>query len=199
MGDADTRSPEKHSDASPLTAEETTKKLKLTEAEEETPNPPAVPMEEDNSNDKKDTDDNNTSKEPDPPEEAKEQEAPDPGPKFTVQVMYNKNPLQLEISEGMTVLQLKNLIKDRVGVDVHLQKVLLKGIAKDEALLGSLGVSENTKKILVIGSSIQDVLKVKEVPTQEEKDKEGSSASSSGANWCSLPNHKKVIDKVKSS
>lgn len=180
MGDADGSSavapPPPPDKSESLSTEETTKKLKLTDSED-------CAAENNNRNDK-------------PPDDPVKKDETEDMPKFPVTVMYNKNPLSLQISPAMTVLQLKELVKERTGVDIHLQKVLLKGIAKDDAILKTLGVSESTKKILVIGSSIEDVLKVKEVPvTADEKGGEKGGADG-GSNWCSMQNHKKIIDKV---
>lgn len=184
MGDADTTpQPESKPPGEkdpPLTPEEGTKKLKLNDDVE---NAPQLP------------DNNNKSVEVVAPPSSP---PPDESPKFTVQVIYNKQPYHLEISETMTVLELKNMIKEKTGVDPGLQKVLLKGIAKDEAVLKGLGVSSGTKKILVIGSSIEDVMKMKQVPSDKEEKGGGGEEKSGGVgNWCSLVNHKKVIDKVR--
>ena len=193
MGDADTTpQPESKPPGEkdpPLTPEEGTKKLKLNDEQENTS---SVVLPDNNNV----VDTSLEQEVPPPPEPSSSPPPPELTKPFTVQVMYNKQPYQLEISETMTVLQLKNMIKEKTGVDPGLQKVLLKGIAKDEAVLKGLGVSSATKKILVIGSTIEDVMKMKQVPS--EKDEKGGSEDKSGAagNWCSLVNHKKVIDKV---
>ncbi|CAL8124155.1 unnamed protein product [Orchesella dallaii] len=116
-------------------------------------------------------------------------------PEVPLSIVYNKKILQISISLDSTVLELKQRVQKHTGVDPTLQKVLLKGIAKDDAVLKTLGVNENTKKILVIGSSIQDVLSVKEVPSENAATEQKKQEAAAAGNWCSLTQHKKVIDK----
>lgn len=133
------------------------------------------------------------------PPPAPEAALPPPPQTFKTVVMYNKNPITVELHSAMTVLELKKLVEAHTGVDPNLQKVLLKGIAKDDSVLGDLGVGPATKKILVIGSSIQEIIRVKEVPSPggAGASAPGSSEKDEPANWCSANNHKKVIDKVR--
>lgn len=90
---------------------------------------------------------------------------------------------------------LKRLIEGVTRIAPELQKVLLKGIAKDDAVLKSLGVGPGSK-VMVIGTKLDDVLAVNKTPTAAElKGDESSTSSSSAGNWCSVPSHQKIIDK----
>jgi len=83
-------------------------------------------------------------------------------------------------------------------VDPNLQKVLLKGIAKDDQVLKDLGVGPggSVKKILVIGSSIQEVMNIYKVPDADTSTSgTGEQSEVAGNNWCSVTLHKKQIDK----
>jgi UDP-N-acetylglucosamine 2-epimerase len=88
------------------------------------------------------------------------------------------------------------MIEAQTKVAPALQKVLIKGIQKDEVTLKSLGVGPSTK-IMVIGSSFDDVMAVSKPPDKEALAAEEATASKESNNWCSLTQHKKIIDKVK--
>ncbi len=81
-----------------------------------------------------------------------------------------------------------------------MMKVMIKGLAKDEMTLRKLGVTKGSK-IMVVGSSLNDVLKVstKDAATGAA----GSSTSTDDADkdekvtTCKLKQHKKVLDQGK--
>lgn len=77
-------------------------------------------------------------------------------------------------------------------------KVLVKGNAKDEVTLESLGLT-NGSKVLVIGTSLSDVMKVAQKPTEKELQEDEASSSNESKNWCSVPRHQKIISKVKNA
>lgn len=61
-----------------------------------------------------------------------------------------------------------------------------------------MGVTRLTK-IMVIGTTLSDVMAISTKPTdQDAHAAEDVSTGKDAANWCSLTQHKKVIDKVKS-
>jgi len=90
---------------------------------------------------------------------------------------------------------LKKLIEAETKIAPALQKVLIKGIPKDEVILKSLGVTSSTK-IMVIGTTLDDVMSVSKAPDKEALAAEESNASKDSSNWCSMTQHKKIIDKV---
>ena len=80
-----------------------------------------------------------------------------------------------------------------------MMKVMIKGLAKDEMTLRKLGVTKGSK-IMVVGSSLNDVLKV------SAKDAAGAAGPSASADdpdkdekvtTCKLKQHKKVLDQGK--
>ena len=76
-------------------------------------------------------------------------------------------------------------------------KVMIKGLAKDEMTLRKLGVSKGTK-VMVIGSSLEQVLTVTKTPSQKElKADEDSSKKDSASSSSREKIHKKVLDKGK--
>jgi len=124
------------------------------------------------------------------PEESKE-----PEPEVDLRVIYNKQPIPIKISLKKTVGDLKLMIEKTTGVAPALQKVLVKGMPKNDVILESLGLTSGSK-VLVIGSKLDEVLAVSKKPTASElKDDTSSSTTESSQNWCTLPRHQKIIEK----
>merc|ERR1712079_678866 len=71
-----------------------------------------------------------------------------------------------------------------------MQKVMIKGLAKDEMTLRQVGVI-NGSKVMVVGSTITDILEVNKKPTAQQL-KEAAKES-----WSEQKLHKKVLEKVK--
>ena len=103
---------------------------------------------------------------------------------------YSSFPLDSDVGA------LKSHLQALIGIPPAMMKVMIKGLAKDEMTLRKLCVTKGSK-IMVIGSSLNDVLKVS---TKES----GASASASAAadegekeekvTTCKLQQHKKVLD-----
>lgn len=90
---------------------------------------------------------------------------------------------------------LKLLIEKETKVAPALQKVVLKGMPKDESTLESLGVTTLTK-IMVIGTTLSDVMSMTKPPDKETLVAEDLSMKKDATNWCSVTQHKKIVDKV---
>lgn len=90
---------------------------------------------------------------------------------------------------------LKLLIEKETNVAPALQKVLVKGIPKDTTTLESLGLTK-TSKILVIGTALSEVMEIAKAPDKEALLAADLSAKKDAASWCSLTQHKKILDKV---
>jgi len=116
------------------------------------------------------------------------------GEPVELKVIFNKNPLSIKMPLKKTVGDLKVLIEKETNVAKEMQKVCIKGIAKDEATLESLGVTSSTK-ILVIGTSIRDLMEVTKRPDKSTLAAEDLSRNEAQNNWCSLPQHKRIVDK----
>jgi len=112
-----------------------------------------------------------------------------------LRVIFNKNPMPIKISLKRKVGDLKKIVEKSTNVTSSMMKVLVKGNAKDDVTLESLGLT-NGSKVLIIGTSLSDVMKVTQKPTEKELEEETEGVSSNEPkNWCSLPRHQKIIDK----
>ena len=77
-----------------------------------------------------------------------------------------------------------------------MMKVMIKGLAKDEMTLNKLGVVKGSK-VMVIGSSLNDVLQVSSSPKEVSKAGSSSNSSKEEHGASKMKNHKKILDKGK--
>jgi len=119
---------------------------------------------------------------------------PEPEVLVDLRVVYNKQPMPVQISLKKTVGDLKRLIEKSTNVTPELMKVLVKG-AKDELTLESIGITKGSK-VLIIGTPLDQVMAVAKAPTAKELSGDDSNASpAESLNWCVVPRHQKVLDK----
>ncbi|GLG97243.1 Uncharacterized protein GBIM_04037 [Gryllus bimaculatus] len=90
-----------------------------------------------------------------------------------------------------TIGELKVHLEDIIGVPHAMQKVMIKGLAKDERTLRDLGVVKGAK-VMVVGSKLDDVLAVSTPSKQDFLDEKASSTTKEP--FCKQKQHKKVID-----
>ncbi|RUS32683.1 ubiquitin-related domain-containing protein [Jimgerdemannia flammicorona] len=84
-------------------------------------------------------------------------------------VTHGKIPYELEMSPLSTVLELKQEIEQRTQIPPTMQKLVYKGMLKDDMTIDSSKIKEGVKVIL-IGSKVEDVLKMatSQTTTKEE-------------------------------
>lgn len=122
----------------------------------------------------------------------------DDGEKVDLKVIFNKKKYDVNFPLDNDVGALKSYLQPMIGIPPAMMKVMIKGLAKDEMTLRKLGVTKGSK-IMVIGSSINDVLQVSSTP--KDLAKGATAASSSGSKEESgvtkVKQHKKILDKGK--
>lgn len=74
-------------------------------------------------------------------------------------VVYNKNKYDITFNSNKTVKELKTYLQGLIGVPEDLQKVMFKGLAKDDQTLKDLDVKSGAK-VMVVGSKLDQVLAV---------------------------------------
>ncbi|XP_076656316.1 ubiquitin domain-containing protein UBFD1 isoform X1 [Halictus rubicundus] len=125
--------------------------------------------------------DNNMTDLQDPPQE-----------KIDFKVIYNKQRINVNFPLDGTVAQLKAHLQNIISVPQAMQKVMIKGLAKDDQTLRTLGVTKGAK-VMVVGSKLDDVLAVS-IPTKQDLSDEA--ASTARKEPLSQQNvHRKVLDK----
>lgn len=113
-----------------------------------------------------------------------------------LKVMYNKKKYDVRLGVECTVAELKTEIQTATGVPPAMQKLMFKGLMKDDKTLLELKVTSGAK-LMLIGSTPKAVLEVtKPVVVGASADKE-EKASTSKEPLCKQKMHKKVLDKGK--
>eukprot|EP00088_Acartia_fossae_P054658 TRINITY_DN629_c0_g1_i1.p1 TRINITY_DN629_c0_g1~~TRINITY_DN629_c0_g1_i1.p1 ORF type:complete len:294 (-),score=74.14 TRINITY_DN629_c0_g1_i1:136-1017(-) len=115
------------------------------------------------------------------------------GEKIDFKVVYNKKKFDVSFGSEETVGALKSHLQDVIGVPSTMQKVMIKGLAKDEMTLKKLGVSKGSK-IMVVGSTLNDVLEVTKKPSVQQL-KEEESKDAQKESLSQQKQHKKVLEK----
>lgn len=111
-----------------------------------------------------------------------------------LKIIWNKNKYDLKIGIDSTGAKLKEKIHSLTGLPPSMQKVMYKGLLPEDKTLREIKVT-NGAKIMVVGSTINDVLAVntpKEVIQQEVKAEENKKEP-----LCRQKQHRKVLDKGK--
>ena len=105
--------------------------------------------------------------------DGKEEE--DGGEKVEFKVIYNKKKYDVCFPLDKDVAALKAHLQAVIDIPPAMMKVMIKGLAKDESTLRSLGVNKSSK-VMVIGSSLNDVLSVSATPTPAQLKEEEKAA-----------------------
>jgi len=87
-----------------------------------------------------------------------------PSVEFTI--IHNKDKYTVSMPPSSTIGQLKGKLVDMIGVPSKMQKIMIRGLAKDDQTLESLNVTSSSK-IMVVGAKLQDIVAVS-VPKAEE-------------------------------
>nr|QJS39801.1 TNF receptor associated factor 7b [Petromyzon marinus] len=111
-----------------------------------------------------------------------------------IKIIYNKAKFDVSVSLDSTGANLKNTIHTLTGVPPAMQKVMFKGLVREERTLRDMKVTSGAK-FMVVGSTLTDVLAVnapKEVVAQETRADEPKKEP-----LCRQKQHRKVLDKGK--
>ncbi|XP_012825555.1 ubiquitin domain-containing protein UBFD1 isoform X1 [Xenopus tropicalis] len=109
-------------------------------------------------------------------------------------VIWNKNKYDVKLPLDTTGASLKQKIHSLTGLPPAMQKVMFKGLLPEDKTLREIKVT-NGAKVMVVGSTINDVLAVttpKETIQQEVKEEENKKEP-----LCRQKQHRKVLDKGK--
>ncbi|GFN80997.1 ubiquitin domain-containing protein ubfd1-like [Plakobranchus ocellatus] len=112
--------------------------------------------------------------------------------RFTV--IFKKQKHEVSWPCDSSISKLKSHIESLTGVPASLQKIMYKGLAKDEKTLRELNVVEGAK-LMVIGSTLNDVLAVSAPSKTELQDDYKSTAKAAKEPLSEQKQHKKILDK----
>ncbi|KAJ7382596.1 Ubiquitin domain-containing protein ubfd1 [Desmophyllum pertusum] len=129
-------------------------------------------------------------------DETEEEQATSSRESASFRVVWNKKNYEVTFPVDETADSLKQHIENLTGLPVSMQKLMYKGLVKDGSkTLRELHVT-NGVKMMVVGSTINDVMKVTPPPPGALKEEKTTSAASKDP-LCKQKMHKKVLDKGK--
>uniref|UniRef100_A0A0B6ZHB9 Ubiquitin-like domain-containing protein n=2 Tax=Arion vulgaris TaxID=1028688 RepID=A0A0B6ZHB9_9EUPU len=109
-------------------------------------------------------------------------------------VIFKKEKHEVSFPVNQTVAKLKTHIEKLTGVPATLQKIMYKGLARDDVTLQDLKVVSGAK-LMVVGSTLNDVLSVSAPSPKELQAEEKASAKAAKEPFSEQKQHKKVLDK----
>ncbi|XP_065066421.1 ubiquitin domain-containing protein UBFD1-like isoform X1 [Rhopilema esculentum] len=113
-------------------------------------------------------------------------------------IIWNKQNFRVKFAADRKIEDLKDHITELTGIPTSMQKLMYKGLIKNEHLtLKELNICSGAK-LMLVGSTLKDVLNVnlpsKETPKQTEVTQ---SASQGNESFSNKKEHRKVLDKGK--
>jgi len=119
------------------------------------------------------------------------------GEKVEFKVIFNKKKYDVTFPMDNDIGALKSHLQPMIGIPPAMMKVMIKGLARDEMTLRKLGVAKGSK-IMVVGSSINDVLQVSaSAPKDVGKGAATPSSSKEESSVTKVKQHKKILDRGK--
>ncbi|XP_015593939.1 ubiquitin domain-containing protein UBFD1 [Cephus cinctus] len=107
-------------------------------------------------------------------------------------VIYNKQKIDISFALDGTIGELKAHLQNIISVPQAMQKVMIKGLAKDDQTLRSLSVTKGAK-VMIVGSKLDDVLAVSVPTKQDVSDDVTATAGKEPLSRQKI--HRKVLDK----
>ncbi|KAG5896350.1 hypothetical protein JTB14_005828 [Gonioctena quinquepunctata] len=109
-----------------------------------------------------------------------------------VKVIFNKKKYDVSTTSSATIADFKKQLQGLLGVPDSMQKLMFKGLLQDNQTISNSGIIKGSK-IMLVGSTLNDVLAVSSVSKQDivEMDK----ATTSKEPLCKQKIHRKVLDK----
>lgn len=116
------------------------------------------------------------------------------GETVSFKLIYSKTKYDIEFPVDGTIKQLKEHLSSIINVLPAMQKVMIKGLAKDEKTLKELGVTPGSK-VMVVGSKLDDVVNVNAPKSESTTTEKSSPTTSTKEPLCKQKLHRKILDK----
>lgn len=120
------------------------------------------------------------------------------GDALSFKMVWNKKNYEINVLGTLnSVGDLRKHIEELTSIPCKMQKIMYKGLIKDDdSTLLDVKINNNAK-VMVVGSTPKDVETVKTPTAQELKQEQAAEASAAKEPLCKQKAHKKVIDKGK--
>lgn len=117
------------------------------------------------------------------------------GETVSFKLVFNKTKYDIEFPLDNTIKQLKEHLTSIINVLPAMQKLMIKGLAKDEKTLRELGVAKGSK-VMVVGSKLDDLVSVCPPKTDASGPKETTTTTTTSKEPLSKQKiHRKILDK----
>ena len=116
-----------------------------------------------------------------------------------ITVKYNQDNHVLHISLQKTLKDLKDMVYEKTKLDPPLQKLMFKGeLRGDTKTLEELKIRKRRTRILLVGSSLDDIMEVNAGPDAAKKSAKSNNSNSSSSSsddelWCAKKEHDKIV------
>lgn len=124
-----------------------------------------------------------------------ENDLKEPPEEINFVIVHNKVKYDVTFDANKTVKDLKNHLMNLINIPESLQKIMIKGLARDVQTLKELDVKSGSK-IMVVGSKLDQILALSSCAGNSDS-VEDKGSSTSKEPLCRQKNHKKVLDKGK--
>ncbi|KAJ3089996.1 Ubiquitin domain-containing protein ubfd1 [Quaeritorhiza haematococci] len=114
----------------------------------------------------------------------------------TFKLTYGKKTYEITFESSSTIADLRKEVETVTGVHPHMQKLLFKGVLKDEQTLKDAKIKDGVK-VMLMASKLEDVLQSITAPTTSAAAEAPTTKSVDKVAWCEKTEHKKIIDKGK--
>ncbi|XP_044269627.1 ubiquitin domain-containing protein UBFD1-like isoform X1 [Tribolium madens] len=109
-----------------------------------------------------------------------------------VKIIYNKKKYDVSAPSNTTIADFKKILQGLLGIPDSMQKLMYKGLLQDNQTLSTAGITKGSK-IMLVGSTLNDVLAVSSVSKQDVVEME--KAATVKEPLCKQKIHRKVLDK----
>ncbi|KAJ3275309.1 Ubiquitin domain-containing protein ubfd1 [Borealophlyctis nickersoniae] len=118
------------------------------------------------------------------------------GPHVNFKLAHGKTVYDINLPSTTLVADLKKHVEELSGVHANMQKLLYKGMLKDEQTLEEAKVKDGVR-VMLMASKVEDVLKVATAAASSVKDEKPAGAIAEKVSWSEMTEHKKVLEKGK--
>ncbi|KAJ8323034.1 Ubiquitin domain-containing protein ubfd1 [Batrachochytrium dendrobatidis] len=115
-------------------------------------------------------------------------------PKISIKVAFGKTSHVIPLTGSNLVKDLKLALSELTGIEPSMQKLLFKGVLKDDQTIAEANIKDGSK-VMMMASTAKDLLNMATVATTPASPSDFVFAHKTAL--CTLTEHKKIIDKGK--
>ncbi|RKO87361.1 hypothetical protein BDK51DRAFT_14012, partial [Blyttiomyces helicus] len=117
-------------------------------------------------------------------------------PTVSFKLQHGKTAHDISLPLSTCVADLKAHVEVKTGVHANMQKLLYKGVLRDEQTLAEANVKDGVK-VMLMASKVEDVLKLASAAATSKAAPASTAAKVERTRWCDQTEHKKILSKGK--